>query len=136
MKKLSLVKTQPGCIDEEVSRGRGVATENLIRVTECDSCASGDEMSAFLTKLLLVVRSRLKSRARLEAEILVLRQQVIVLGRKPRPRALPGNFDRLILVWMYQLFPSILSADICAIHHKLLVLAFFGHYLEELRKET
>ena len=93
-------------------------------------------MSAFLTKLLLVVRSRLKSRAKLEVEILIVRQQVIVLGRKPRPRALPGNFDRLILVWMYQLFPSILSADICAIHHKLLVLAFFGHYLEELRKET
>ena len=36
-------------------------------------------MFAFLTKLPLVARSRLKSRARLEAEILVLRQQVIVL---------------------------------------------------------
>ena len=66
-------------------------------------------MFAFLTQLLLVVRSRLKSRARLEAEILVLRQQVIVLGRKPRSRALLRNFDRLIFVSMYQLFPSILS---------------------------
>ena len=36
-------------------------------------------MFAFLVKLLLVVRSRSKSRARLEAENLVLRQQVIVL---------------------------------------------------------
>ena len=39
-------------------------------------------MFAFLTKLLLVVRSRLKSEARLEAEILILCQQVIVLSRK------------------------------------------------------
>jgi len=42
----------------------------------------GDAMFGFLTKLLLVARSRLKSRASLEAENLVLRQQVIVLGRK------------------------------------------------------
>ena len=67
-------------------------------------------MFAFLTKLLLVVRSRLKSRASLEAEILVLRQQVIVLGRKSPSRALLRNIDRLIFMWMYQLFPSILSA--------------------------
>ena len=39
-------------------------------------------MFAFLTKLLLVAQARLKSRARLEAENLVLRQQVIVLSRK------------------------------------------------------
>lgn len=43
-------------------------------------------MFAFLTKLLLVVRARLKSRARLEAEILVLRQQMIVLSRKSDSR--------------------------------------------------
>jgi hypothetical protein len=41
-------------------------------------------MFAFLTKLLLVARSRLKSRARLEAENLILRQQVIILSRKSR----------------------------------------------------
>jgi hypothetical protein len=37
-------------------------------------------MFAFLLKVLL--RSRLKSRANLEAENIVLRQQVIVLNRK------------------------------------------------------
>ena len=37
-------------------------------------------MFAFLTKLLLDARSQLKSRASLEAENLVLRQQVIVLS--------------------------------------------------------
>ena len=67
-------------------------------------------MVEFLIKFLLVVRSRLKSRARLEAEILVLRQQVIVLSRKSRSRVWLRNIDRLIFVWMYRLFPSILNA--------------------------
>ncbi len=67
-------------------------------------------MFAFLIKLLLVIRSRLKSRARLEAEILVLRQQVTVLGRKSRSRVWLRNVDRLIFVWMYRPFPSILNA--------------------------
>ncbi|HLM79751.1 MAG TPA: hypothetical protein VE957_23085 [Terriglobales bacterium] len=64
----------------------------------------------FLVKFLLVVRSRLKSRTRLETEILVLRQQVIVLSRKSRSRVWLRNTDRLIFVWMYQLFPWILNA--------------------------
>jgi hypothetical protein len=51
-------------------------------MTECDSCASWRCEVAFLAKLLLVVRSRLKSRASLKAENLILRQQVIVLSRK------------------------------------------------------
>ena len=57
-------------------------------------------MFAFLTRLLLVARSRLKSRASLEAENIVLRQQVIVLSRKARSRAWLRNVDRLILIWM------------------------------------
>ena len=67
-------------------------------------------MIEFLIKFLLVVRSRLKSRARLEAENMVLRQQVIVLSRKARSRVRLWNIDRLILVWLYRLFPSILKA--------------------------
>jgi transposase InsO family protein len=67
-------------------------------------------MVEFLIKLLLVARSKLKSRARLEAENIVLRQQVIVLSRKARSRLRLRNIDRLILVWMYRLFPSILNA--------------------------
>jgi hypothetical protein len=43
-------------------------------------------MFVFLAKLLLAARSRLKSRASLEAENLVLRQQVIVLSRKSHSR--------------------------------------------------
>jgi hypothetical protein len=41
-------------------------------------------MFEFLIKLLLVARTKLKSRARLEAENIVLRQQLIVLSRKTR----------------------------------------------------
>src|SRR5271170_1277036 len=67
-------------------------------------------MVEFLIKLLLVARSKLKSRARLEAENFVLRQQVIVLSRKARSRLRLRNIDRLILVWMYRLFSSILNA--------------------------
>jgi hypothetical protein len=65
---------------------------------------------AFLAKLLLVARSRLKSRASLEAENLVLRQQVIVLSRKSPSRARLRNIDRLIFVWLYRCFPAVLNA--------------------------
>ena len=67
-------------------------------------------MFAFLINLLLVARSRLKSRASLEAENLVLRQQVIVLSRKSRSRVRLRNIDRLIFVRRDQSFPSILNA--------------------------
>ena len=66
-------------------------------------------MIEFLIKFLLVVRSRLKSRARLEAENIVLRHQVIVLSRKARPRVRLRNIDRLIFVWLCRMFPSILN---------------------------
>ncbi len=69
-------------------------------------------MFAFLTKLLLLARSRLKSRARLEAENIVLRRQVIILSRKRPSRLRLGNIDRLVFVWLYRFFPSILSAII------------------------
>jgi hypothetical protein len=53
---------------------------------------------------------RFKSRTRLEAENLVLRQQVNVLIRKLPKRLQLRNSDRLLLVWLYRLLPSILSA--------------------------
>ncbi len=69
-------------------------------------------MLAFLTKLLLVAQSRLESQAILQAENLVLRQQVVVLSRKSGSRVRLRNLDRLLFVWLYRLFPSILSAII------------------------
>jgi len=67
-------------------------------------------MFAFLLKLLLIARTRLKSRTSLEAENLVLRQQVLVLSRKSRSRVRLRNIDRLIFVWLYRFFPAILNA--------------------------
>jgi hypothetical protein len=67
-------------------------------------------MFAFLLKLLLIARTRLKSRASLEAENLALRQQVIVLSRKSQSRMRLRNIDRLIFVWLYRCFPTILNA--------------------------
>ena len=58
-------------------------------------------MFAFLTKFLLIVRSRPRSQARLQAAIRVLRQQVLVLSRKSWLRARLRNLARLILVWLY-----------------------------------
>jgi hypothetical protein len=67
-------------------------------------------MFAFLLKLLLIARTRLKSRANLEADNLVLRQQVIILSRKSRSRVRLRNTDRLTFVWLYRCFPAILNA--------------------------
>ena len=68
-------------------------------------------MVEFLIQLLFELRSRLTRRARLEAENLVLRQQLIVLQRKCR-RARLWNVDRLLLVWLYRLYPSLLDTII------------------------
>src|SRR6516225_7151175 len=50
------------------------------------------------------------SRARLEAEILVLRQQLNVLRRQSGKRFAFGNFDRLVFVGLYRLVPGIVDA--------------------------
>jgi len=67
-------------------------------------------MLAFLTRIVLALRSVLDSRASREAEVLVLRQQPMVLGGRSRKRVRLQNIDRLILVWLYRVFPSVLDA--------------------------
>ncbi len=69
-------------------------------------------MVAFLIQLLLAIRSRFTRRARLEAENLILRQQLIVLRRKSPARVRLRNTDRWLLVWLYRLYPSLLDAII------------------------
>src|ERR1700738_5377732 len=69
-------------------------------------------MVTFLTQLLLAIRSRFTRRARLEAENLILRQQLVVLRRKSPTRVRLWNIDRLLLVWLYRLYPSLLDAII------------------------
>jgi transposase InsO family protein len=51
-----------------------------------------------------------RSRARLEVEILVLRQQINVLRRKPGKRNPFSHFDRLVFIGLYRLVPGILDA--------------------------
>src|SRR5215207_1591338 len=64
-----------------------------------------------LFRLLLgVIASLSKSRAELEAEILILRQQLNVLRRRTPKRPLLNNSDRFLFVWLYHWFPSVLGA--------------------------
>ena len=51
-----------------------------------------------------------RSRVRLEAEILVLRQQINVLRRKSPKRSVFRTFDRLVFVGLYRLAPGIVDA--------------------------
>jgi hypothetical protein len=67
-------------------------------------------MVAFVTQLLLILRARFKGRQRLEAENILLRQQVIVLSRSGSARVRLRNLDRLIFVCLYRVFPSLLDA--------------------------
>src|SRR3984957_6312083 len=65
-----------------------------------------------MTDLLIfgILASRFKARATLEAENLVLRQQLNVLRRRTPKRPHLYNTDRLLFVWLYRWFPSVLEA--------------------------
>jgi len=67
-------------------------------------------MFGLLTRVLRALLSVLAARGSREAEILVLRQQLLVLRRKAPKRTRLQNIDRLILVWLSRLFPSVLDA--------------------------
>ena len=69
-------------------------------------------MVALLIHLWFSTRSRFTRRARPEAENLILRQQLVVLRRKSPTRVRLWNIDRLLLVWLYRLYPSLLDAII------------------------
>ena len=57
-----------------------------------------------------VLASLFKSRARLELEILVLRQQITVLRRKAPKRLRLTNLDHLAFVWLYRPSPAVIDA--------------------------
>src|SRR5258708_380137 len=64
-----------------------------------------------LFKLILgILASRFKARASVEAENLVLLQQVKVLRRRTPKRPHLNNTDRFLFVWLYRWFPSVLGA--------------------------
>jgi transposase InsO family protein len=51
-----------------------------------------------------------RSRTSLEAEVIVLRQQLNVLRRSAPKRPTLSMFDRLIFAWLYRLVPAVLDA--------------------------
>jgi transposase InsO family protein len=67
-------------------------------------------MMTFLSLALHVVVSPFKTKARLEAEIIMLRHQLNVLRRRVPSKPKLAMADRLLFVWLYRLFPSVLNA--------------------------
>jgi hypothetical protein len=57
-----------------------------------------------------MVAGLFRSRAALQAEILVLRHQLIVLRRRSPKRLVLSNIDRLVLVNLYRFSPRVLDA--------------------------
>src|SRR6516162_9092875 len=53
-----------------------------------------------------------RSRAAREAETAFLRQQLVVLQRSAPARLRLSSADRVIFVWLYRLFPSLLEAAV------------------------
>src|SRR6201987_220910 len=66
-------------------------------------------MTDLFRLILGILASRFKARATLEAENLVLRQQVNVLRRRTPKRPHLNNTDRFLFFWLYRWFPSILE---------------------------
>ena len=67
-------------------------------------------MVAILSLLIGVLRDCIKSRGRLEAEVIVLRHQLNILHRQSPRRVRPNAFDRAIFVCLYRYFPEISNA--------------------------
>jgi transposase InsO family protein len=67
-------------------------------------------MIAFLRLLLAAALSSFRARYRLEIENLVLRHQVNVLRRAAPKRVRPTGTERLLLVWLYRLWPDVLRS--------------------------
>src|SRR5258708_4600385 len=67
-------------------------------------------MVAFLSLVVHAVVSPFKTKARLEAEIVLLRHQLGVLRQRLPSKPKLTVADRLLFVWLYRLFPSVLNA--------------------------
>jgi hypothetical protein len=67
-------------------------------------------MIGFLILFLHVLVSPFKTQARLEAEIVLLRHQLSVLRQRVPSKPKLTVADRLLFVWLYRLFPSVLNA--------------------------
>ena len=87
-------------------------------------------MIAYLRLVLHVVVLPFKTRAQLEAEIILLRHQLNVLGRRVPTKPRLTVADRLLFVWLYRLFPSVLNAVTIVLS---LLKTTSGHTDDEVR---
>lgn len=67
-----------------------------------------------------LIAAQFKSRARLAAEILILRHQLGILRRQMPRRVALGGLDRVIFVWIHRLIPSI-ARSVTIIHPETIV---------------
>lgn len=67
-------------------------------------------MGPFLLSLLVGLRDAVRPRAALQAEVLALRHQLMVLERSRRPRLRLHAVDRLLWVWLARLWTEWRSA--------------------------
>ena len=67
-------------------------------------------MLELLNLIKWMLRDLFRSRRSLEAEVVVLRQQLNVLRRSAPKRPALKMSDRLIFVWLYWLAPSVIDA--------------------------
>ena len=67
-------------------------------------------MGDLLKLIWCLVIGRFRSRASLEAEIVMLRHQLNVLRRKAPKRLVFSNYDRFVFASLYRLAPGILNA--------------------------
>jgi putative transposase len=67
-------------------------------------------MIDFLKLSVHVLLSPFNTRAQREAEIVLLRHQLNVLRRRVPSKPKLALADRLLFVWLYRLFPSVLRA--------------------------
>jgi hypothetical protein len=86
--------------------------QNLVRVTKRDSVLVRRAMLALPIQILLSLRSAFNARASREAEYSPLAPTNVVLNRKRLARPRLRNIDRLVLMWLYRLFSSVLDAII------------------------
>jgi hypothetical protein len=67
-------------------------------------------MITILSAPVFLLSFRVSSRASLELELVALRHQVAVLRRRRKGRLRLFFADRLLWVWLYQVWPQILNA--------------------------
>ena len=87
-----------------------VPVVNFIRLAYCRKSRNDCPMGDLLKLIWWGVIGLFRSRASLEAEILILRHQLSVLRRKAPERLAFSNFDRLIFTSLYPIAPRVLGA--------------------------